>query len=169
MSPCRYPWLQGVQCSLSIIYVSLILQIVLIGRYNFFMLEIATSISYGSAIGLSMVLARRFLARFFSKRAFVVLLYGVSSLMLGINASATLLLVDSVVCSPMDIPTQRFPMPQLYNLGLFRICWTTFSCWHLWYHSFCTGVPQSSFCNHISLDLKERYCGAFSASHYFIF
>jgi hypothetical protein len=77
----------------------LVLEIILIFLYNVLLLTLVIWTSYSTAVFMISVLAYRFFSWFRSKRNSVVLLYGISSAALGINAVfsvlfATVLLTD---------------------------------------------------------------------------
>jgi hypothetical protein len=99
-----------VQYGLSIILVFVILQILLTSRYSFITLSASTGISYGLAVILSGLLSLRFFSWFRSKRENVILLYGLSSLMIGINACFTVVLVNLVLAG---LPSYAYPHPTL--------------------------------------------------------
>jgi hypothetical protein len=75
----------------------LVVQIILISGYSVVLLTIATWISYTTAIIMMTVLAFRFFSWFMSNRNSVVLLYGLSSTALAINAAFTIAFVNVVL------------------------------------------------------------------------
>ena len=75
-----------VQYGLTAINILVIVQMVVISRYNVASLVAAIAISYSLSIILMGILAYRFFSWFRSNRNYVVLLYGLSSAMLGIGA-----------------------------------------------------------------------------------
>jgi hypothetical protein len=78
---------------LTAINVLVIVQMVLTSRYSVTSLIAASAISYGVSIILMGILAHRFFSWFRSNRNYVVLLYGLSSAVIGINGTFTLLYV----------------------------------------------------------------------------
>ncbi len=82
-----------VQYGLTAINILVIVQMVVISRYNVASLVAAIAISYSLSIMLTGILAYRFFSWFRSNRNYVVLLYGLSSAMLGIGAAFTLFYV----------------------------------------------------------------------------
>lgn len=82
-----------VQYVLTAINIFVIVQMVVIARYNVASLMAACAISYGSSIILMGILAQRFFSWFRSNRNHVVMLYGLSSAVIGINAAFTLFYV----------------------------------------------------------------------------
>ncbi len=79
-----------------------IFQIVVTSSYNTIMLTIATWISYTTAIIMIGVLAKKFFSWFRSDRNYIVLLYGLSSAMLAINAAFILTFVTFVLRNAPD-------------------------------------------------------------------
>lgn len=82
------------QYSLGAILMSVALQMVVTSHYNTFMLIAIMATSYTLAIILLVILALRFFSWFKSNRNFVILLYGLASLMLAINAIFTVINVN---------------------------------------------------------------------------
>jgi hypothetical protein len=85
--------LTAVQYGLTAINIFVIVQMVVISRYNVASLIAVCSISYGLSIILMGILAQRFFSWFKITRNHVVLLYGISSAVIGINATFTLFYV----------------------------------------------------------------------------
>jgi hypothetical protein len=91
----------------SVVIIGLLLfQIILMSGYSVVFLMIATSISYATAITMMAVLAFRFYSWFKSNRNSVVLLYGLSSTALAINAAFTIAFVNAVLMNtpPFIVP-----------------------------------------------------------------
>jgi hypothetical protein len=86
-----------VQYSLAAILVFVILQMLITSRYNVVLLITAVTISYGFAIMMMVILCHRFFSWFKLNKNYVILLYGLSSIMLLANACVTLGLVDSLL------------------------------------------------------------------------
>jgi hypothetical protein len=86
-----------VQYVLTAFLVLVILQMILTARYNVVTLIAVTSISYGLSIVILSLLARRFFLWFKTKKEMVILLYGLSSSMLVLNAILTIAYVDLVL------------------------------------------------------------------------
>lgn len=82
------------QYALGAILMSVALQMVVTSHYNTFMLIAIMATSYTLAIILLVILALRFFSWFKSNRNFVILLYGLASLMLAINAIFTVINVN---------------------------------------------------------------------------
>jgi hypothetical protein len=72
------------------------LQMLIISRYNVVLLSSAMTVSYVFAIAMLIILGHRFFSWFRWNKSYVILLYGLSSLMLGANLCITLWLVNSV-------------------------------------------------------------------------
>jgi signal transduction histidine kinase len=86
-----------VQYGLTAINIFAIMQMAVISRYNVASLIAVSAISYGLSIVLLGILAHRFFSWFRSNRNYVVLLYGLSSAAIGINAAFTLFYVAYMV------------------------------------------------------------------------
>lgn len=99
-----------VQYVLTTILVFVILQMVLTARYNVIILLAITSISYGLSIIMLGLLAKRFFSWFKSKRQGVILLYGLSSSLLAINAIFTIAYVDLIL---LELPPYMSAHPGL--------------------------------------------------------
>ncbi|MBV9176151.1 MAG: hypothetical protein JO297_03860 [Nitrososphaeraceae archaeon] len=82
-----------VQYGLTAINIFVIVQMYTISRYNVASLIAVCTISYGLSIVLMVILAQRFFSWFRSNRNHVVLLYGLSSAVIGINAVFSLFYV----------------------------------------------------------------------------
>lgn len=95
-----------VQYVLCAILVFVILQMVLTARYNVNALIAVTTISYGLSIIMLGLLAKRFFSWFKAKRETVILLYGLSSSILALNAVITIAYVDLVL---MELPPYISP------------------------------------------------------------
>lgn len=78
---------------LAAINIIVIVQMVVLSRYNVASLIAVSVISYGVSIILMGILAHRFFSWFSSNRNYVVLLYGLSSAVIGMNATFTLFYV----------------------------------------------------------------------------
>jgi hypothetical protein len=79
------------------ILVFVILQMLTTSRYNVVFLIAAVTISYGFAVMMIVILCHRFFSWFKVNKSYVILLYGLSSIMLVANACVTLGLVDSLL------------------------------------------------------------------------
>lgn len=84
---------------LAAINIIVIVQMVVLSRYNVASLIAVSVISYGVSIILMGILAHRFFSWFSSNRNYVVLLYGLSSAVIGMNATFTLFLCSIYVVS----------------------------------------------------------------------
>jgi hypothetical protein len=89
------------QYIMSVIIVIIILEMVVTSEYSNLLVTIVIGISYTLAIAMLGLLAQRFLSWFKSNRNTVVLLYGLSGMMLAINAAFTfgfvgVILVNSI-------------------------------------------------------------------------
>ena len=98
-----------IQYVLAAVIVFFIVEMVLTSSYNVVVLATAIGISYTLSIILLVLLSKRFFSWFKSNRNSVVLLYGLSSAMLAINAASTLAFVDIVLLSLS--PTYVRPHP----------------------------------------------------------
>lgn len=78
---------------LAAINIIVIVQMVVLSRYNVASLIAVSVISYGVSIILMGILAHRFFSWFSSNRNYVVLSYGLSSAVIGMNAAFTLFYV----------------------------------------------------------------------------
>jgi hypothetical protein len=85
------------QCVLTAIILLVILQIVVMSRYNVATLTAATAISYMLAIAMMVLLAQRFFLWFKLRKDSVILLYSLSSATLAINAGFTLVFVTVIL------------------------------------------------------------------------
>src|ERR1051325_631636 len=117
-----------VQYGLTAINIFAIMQMAVISRYNVVSLIAVSAISYGLSIILIGILAHRFFSWFRSNRNYVVLLYGLSSAAIGINAAFPLFYVAYMVFpnqpsfirphptffTPFFIPT---PLAVTFNFG----------------------------------------------------
>jgi hypothetical protein len=92
-----------VQYLLTAILIFVIVQMIVTSVYNVVFIVASTMISYGLAITILGILAQRFLLWFKSNRNFVVLSYGLSSVMLSINSALTFILVSHIL---LDKPTE---------------------------------------------------------------
>jgi hypothetical protein len=88
-----------IQYVLAAVIVFFIVEMVLTSSYNVVALATTIGISYTLSIILLGLLSKRFFSWFKSNRNSVVLLYGLSSAMLAINAASTLSFVDIVLLS----------------------------------------------------------------------
>ena len=88
------------------ILVFVTLQMLITSRYNVVFLITAVTISYVSAIMMMVILFHRFFSWFRLNKSYVILLYGLSSIMLVANACVTLGLVDSLL---VDKPREVIP------------------------------------------------------------
>jgi hypothetical protein len=84
---------------LAVVVVFFIVEMILTSSYSVVVLATAIGISYTLSIILLGLLSKRFFSWFKSNRNSVVLLYGLSSAMLTINAASTLAFVDTVLLS----------------------------------------------------------------------
>jgi hypothetical protein len=85
-----------VQYILTAIIIFVVLQILMTSSYNTFMLTASTVMSYIVAITMLGLLAQRFFLWFRSNRNSIVILYGLSSAILAINAIFTLIFVGTI-------------------------------------------------------------------------
>jgi hypothetical protein len=99
-----------VQYVLTAIFVLVSLQMFLTARYSIVLLIAATTISYGLSIVMLGLLAQKFFLWFRAKKKFVVLLYGLSSSMLVLNAILTVAYVDLVL---NQLPPYINPHPSI--------------------------------------------------------
>lgn len=106
------------QYLLTAIIVFVIFQIVVTSGYNTVLLTAATWISYTTAITMIGVLAQQFFSWFKSDRNFIVLLYGLSSAMLAINAAFIVTFVTVILRNVPDytLPHIGFVSP-FFTLG----------------------------------------------------
>jgi hypothetical protein len=88
-----------IQYVLAAVIVFFIVEMVLTSSYSVVVLATALGISYTLSIILLGLLSKRFISWFKSNRNSVVLLYGLSSAMLAVNAASTLAFVDTVLLS----------------------------------------------------------------------
>jgi hypothetical protein len=86
-----------VQYVLTSILVYVILQIIVLSYYSATILVIAITISYILAIVLLGLLTKRFFSWFRRNKDVLILLYGLSSLMLSVNAALTLLVASGLL------------------------------------------------------------------------
>lgn len=98
------------QYVLTAIFVLVSLQMILTARYSVVLLISVTTISYGLSIFMLGLLAQKFFSWFMAKREFVILLYGLSSSMLVLNAILTVAYVDLVLT---QLPPYINPHPSL--------------------------------------------------------
>jgi hypothetical protein len=82
---------------LAAILVFVILQMLITSRYNVVLLITAITISYVSAMIMMVILCHRFFSWFRLNKSYVILLYGLSSIMLVANVCITLALVNSLL------------------------------------------------------------------------
>jgi hypothetical protein len=82
---------------LAVIVVFVILQILITSRYNVILLITAITISYGFAIIMMAILSHHFFSWFRTNKSYVILFYGLSSIMLVANTCVTLALVNSIL------------------------------------------------------------------------
>jgi len=95
-----------VQYALLALLVFVLLQILVTSYYSTIMLTAITSISYILAIAMLALLARRFFSWYKTNRNSVVLLYGLASAILAINAGITFLLVSNAF---LVLPKETLP------------------------------------------------------------
>jgi hypothetical protein len=100
---------------LAAVLVFVILQMFIISRYNVVLLITGVTISYVFAIIMMIILCYRFFSWFKLNKSYVILLYGISSMMLAANAGITLWLVDSLL---LGKPEEVLPHP-LQNVPVF--------------------------------------------------
>lgn len=98
------------QYTLTAILVFVILQMVLTSRYSVITLIAVTSISCVLSIVMLGLLAQKFFSWFKTRKEMVILLYGLSSSTLVLNAILTIAYVDLVL---MGLPTYVSPHPAL--------------------------------------------------------
>jgi hypothetical protein len=82
------------QYALLLLLVMVVLQIVALSYYKTIILVAITSISYTLTIGMMAMLATRFFSWYSLNKNSIVLLYGVSAVILAINAGFTLFFVS---------------------------------------------------------------------------
>ena len=93
-----------VQYVLGVILVFVILQIVVMSHYNIVLLTAVTAISYTLAITMMVLLAQRFFSWFKLNKNIVVLLYGLSSTIIAVNAVFSLVFVSEILLAkPTEI------------------------------------------------------------------
>jgi hypothetical protein len=97
-----------IQYGLIAINVILILQMVTVSRYYVAYLVIATGMSYGLSITLMTILAHRFFSWFKSNKNNVVLLYALSSVLIGLNGTFTLTYIADIL---LNEPALVYPHP----------------------------------------------------------
>ncbi|HEU4821831.1 MAG TPA: hypothetical protein VFS97_00240 [Nitrososphaeraceae archaeon] len=95
-----------VQYALLALLVFVLLQILVTSYYSTIMLTAITSISYILAIAMLALFARRFFSWYKTNRNSVVLLYGLSSAILAINAGFTFFLVNNAF---LALPKETLP------------------------------------------------------------
>lgn len=95
-----------VQSALTVLFVSLIVEIIVTSHYDTFILSMATGISYTLSIIMIGLLAQRFFSWFKTNRNSVVFFYGLSSGILAINAAFSIAFVDLVLS---DRPASVYP------------------------------------------------------------
>jgi hypothetical protein len=83
--------------ALAAILIFVILQMIITSRYDVVLLTTTITISYIFAIAMMGVLAYRFLLWFKLNKSYAIFLYGLSSVILAVNASVTLWLVNSIL------------------------------------------------------------------------
>src|SRR5215203_1693410 len=98
---------------LAAIIVFAILQMLLTSRYNVVLLITTVTISYVLAIIMMAILCRRFFSWFRLNKSYVILLYGLSSIMLVANTCITLGLVNSLL---VDRPREVIPRAASLNV-----------------------------------------------------
>jgi hypothetical protein len=86
-----------VQSVSTVVFVSLIFEMILMSQYNTSILAVITSISYTLAIIMMGLLAQWFFSWYKSNRNSVVLFYGLASVVLAVNAAFTVALVDVIL------------------------------------------------------------------------
>jgi hypothetical protein len=91
---------------LAAILVFLILQILMTSRYDVVLLTAAITISYVFAVAIIGILCHQFFSWFRLNKNYVVSLYGLSSIMLAVNISVTLWLVNSIL---LTLPGEVMP------------------------------------------------------------
>ena len=101
-----------VQYVLAAILVFVILQMLITSRYNVALLITAITISYVFATIMMIILCHRFFSWFRLNKSYVILLYGLSSVMLVANTCVTLGLVDSLL---VDKPSEVIPRAASLN------------------------------------------------------
>jgi hypothetical protein len=86
-----------VQSVLTVVFVSLIVEMIVTSHYDTFILSMATGISYALSIIMVGLLAQRFFSWFKTNRNSVVFFYGLSSGILALNAAFSIAFVDLVL------------------------------------------------------------------------
>jgi hypothetical protein len=98
---------------LAAILVFVILQMLITSRYNVILLITAITISYVFAIIMMVILCHQFFSWFRLNKRYIILLYGLSSIMLVANTCVTLGLVNSLL---VDKPREVIPRAGSLNV-----------------------------------------------------
>jgi hypothetical protein len=91
------------QVALTLILILVLLDVLLMSRYNAFLLMLSTSLSYGLSIGILAILVKQFLSWFKKNLHPVILLYTLALIVTVLNVCSTLLLVNLEVPQRPDI------------------------------------------------------------------
>jgi hypothetical protein len=92
---------------LAAILVFIILQMLIISRYDVVLLNTAITISYVFGIAMMVILCHRFFSWFRLNKSYVMLLYGLSFIMLAVNACITLWLANNILLARPDVVMQH--------------------------------------------------------------
>jgi hypothetical protein len=92
-----------------------IFQMLIMSSYNVVLISSTMTVSYVFAIAMMIILGHRFFSWFRLNKSYIILLYGLSSLMLGANLCITLWLVNSVfLVKPNEVmPHVLVQVPQI--------------------------------------------------------
>lgn len=102
-----YKLVKGIQFLLAVLLVLVLLQLVMVAYYSTIMLTAITSISYLLAIAMMVLLAQRFFSWYKLNRNSIILLYGLSAVILAINAGFTFFLANDRFINAL--PTEILP------------------------------------------------------------
>jgi hypothetical protein len=95
----------GVQSVLGAIMIFIILQIIFVSQYYTDLLAVANTISYGLVICLLSLLTYKFFSWFRIYKSLTILLYGIASALIAINALDTIVLFNISIIEKPDIVT----------------------------------------------------------------
>jgi hypothetical protein len=95
---------------LATILIFVILEMLMTSRYNVVLLTAVTTISYVFAVAMMAILCHRFFSWFMLNKNYVILLYGLSSVMLAVNICITLWLANSILITIPDEVRPRVMM-----------------------------------------------------------
>jgi hypothetical protein len=95
---------------LAAVLLLIIVQMLIISRYDVVLLNFAITISYVFAIGMMVILCHRFFSWFKVNKNYVILLYGLSFIMLALNACITVWLTNNILLARPGEVTQHVVM-----------------------------------------------------------